>query len=255
MSLCEDVLRHIEERAGAPLPDRLATHAAGCPVCRPVLDRVEGLAAGAAVLARAEAPARLVATLKAMPRLAPACERGLELLSKALDDDADASEREELLAHLHVCATCQAVWGAFATLREVGSHTSVDPPLHARLALHPSRRISLRSPRKRLFDLRLATAAAYLVAATTIVLVSNPATVARASNEGLETATLYTRAAVENRLASLERRGRDALATAEGWLKSQAVDAWVQARGLFRSGATNQPSGKNVVPGGDGGNQ
>jgi hypothetical protein len=254
MSLCDDLLVHIEERAGEPLPDHLAGHAASCETCRTAMERLECLAAGANVLAHVEAPTRLVDALKAMPRIAPSCERVVELLSRALDDEIDDEERQQLLAHLHECGSCRAVWGAFATLREIGSHTVVRSALESRLAIHPSRRIARERPRRKVFDLRLATAAAYLVAAATIVLVSNPATLARASNNGLETATLYTRAAVENRLASLERRGQDALATAEGWLKSQAAEAWQQARSLFLSHAANQPSGKRVVPGGDGGN-
>ncbi|MGE5236470.1 MAG: zf-HC2 domain-containing protein [Acidobacteriota bacterium] len=255
MNPCDDLLRHVEEHGGGPLPPSLAEHAETCPACREALARLDGLTRASGVMDRVRAPATLLAALKSMSRLAPACERAQELLCAALDGQIEGEGRQELLAHLHTCSPCQATWGAFATLREVGTQAVAGQALRARLSLHPRRNVTVRSRRKRLFDLRLATAAAYIVAAASIVLVSNPVTLARASNNGLETARLYTKAAVENRVASLTRRGREALVSAEGWLKSEALDVWRQARGLFGSPAANQPSGNRVVPGGDGGKQ
>ncbi len=254
MTDCDLVLARLAGDGAAELHAQLAEHARSCPSCREALSRAEGLAEGASVVAESSAPPALLERLKTMRRLPAACEGAQEWIAEALDGSLDEAGRGALLEHLRACPGCQASWEAFATLREVGALTGVRAPVRARLALHPTRHVGTRR-RGVVFDLRLATAAAYLVAAASIVLIGNPATVARASNVGLEKASLYTRAAVENRVESWMRQGQEALVVAGSWVGNQAEKGWRSVRGLVRKEPANQTAPSSVVPGEDGGSK
>ena len=252
---CAELLDHLEDGAAGALPAHLAEHARSCEVCR------ERLAHGGlfrpeegGLMARVRAPRELVARLKSIPRLAPACDAALALIGAALDGDIDDAARARLLQHLHDCASCQATWEAFATLREVGSQVHAPRRLRAALALPMRQRLAVRR-RRPAFDLRLATAAAYLLAAATIVLVSNPATVARASSATVEKAGVYARAVVENRLEAYTRRVRETVVVAADWLQHTGADAYARGRALLGLAAENPKDAKPVEPSGQGGKQ
>jgi hypothetical protein len=250
MKACDELLDRLESAGPAELPAELAAHAQVCDDCRQAVARAQGLEEGGHAVRGLRAPAELVNRIKGMRRLPLACESALELTSAALDGDLGPAGREELVNHMHGCESCQAFWEAMATLQEVGRLTPVGARLRARLAIHPRRRVDVRR-RGSIFDLRLATAAAYLIAAMTVVLVGNPASIARASSAGVEKAQLYTRAAVENRLESLTRRARTAVLSAQDWLTDTASAAWDQARGLVRRPAANPPAASDVSTGRD----
>ncbi len=255
MRPCDELLEHLEDAADGALPPHLAEHTRACAACRELLaggGPLRGAAGGA--LAGVRAPAPLVARLKAIPRLAPACEAALGLIGATFDGEVDGPARARLLDHLHGCASCRAAWEAFATLREVGAKARAPRRLRAALAVPPRRRLALRQRRPR-FDIRLATAAAYLLAAATIVLVSNPATVARASSATVERAGVYARAAVENRLSAYSRRAREAIAVAADWAENAGAAAWARGRALLGFGAENRRAAKAVDEGGQGGKQ
>ena len=254
MRPCDELAEHLEDAAAGTLPPHLAEHALGCADCRQRLAAAAGLRGEGAVLALLRAPAALVERLKAMPRLAPACESALALIGAALDGEIGAAERARLLGHLHACPSCHAAWEAFATLREVGAGTRAPRRLRAALALPPRQRLAFRRGRPR-FDMRLATAAAYLLAAATIVLVSNPATVARASSATVERAGVYARAAVENRLAAYSRRVTETIAVAADWLQDRGAAAVARGRELLGVAGKNQSTAKPVEQGGQGGKQ
>lgn len=200
------------------------------------------------------APRELVARLKSMPRLAPECDAAVALIGSALDGDIDDAARARLLQHLHGCASCAATWEALATLREVGSQVRAPRRLRAVVSLPIRQRLAARR-RLPVFDLRLATAAAYLLAAATIVLVSNPATVARASSATVEKAGVYARAAVENRVAAYTRRARESVAVAADWLQHAGAEAYARGRALLGLEAENRGQAKPVEPSGQGGKQ
>jgi hypothetical protein len=103
------------------------------------------------------------------------------------------------------------------------------------------------------FNLRLATAAAYLLAAATVVLVGNPGNLARASSTTMERAGVYARAAVENRLDSYSRKVREDVAVVGGWLRHQATSAWERARTVTGAKRANPAPGDRVVTDGEGG--
>jgi len=250
MSDCEAILDRLDAALAGTLPPELAAHLEGCPSCRMGVERARGLDEGGRVLQAVKAPEALRQRLKALPRLNPACEQAVDSMGAALDGEIAEERRTELVGHLHACPACRAVWESFATLREVGGGTRASARFRAALALPPRQRIDLRRRQKRFFDLRLATAAAYILAAATVVLLSNPATVARASNEGMDKAAVYAKAAVENRVSSYSERIKDALVSAEGWARDRALDVWSSARGIFGSKHANQKAPSGVVEGG-----
>jgi hypothetical protein len=247
MRQCEALLDLLDAAVAGTLPAELAEHLAGCPDCQVAVERARGL-----MLDPVHAPASLKQRIKTMPRLAPACEQAIELLGVALEGELSEDDRGTLMGHIHDCAVCKAVWEAFATLREVGTSVRAPGRLRAALAVPATRRVEMRR-RARFFDLRLATAAAYLLAALTVVLLSSPATVARASSAGMDKAAVYARAAVENRVSSYSERMKDALASAEGWARERAGGVWNSARGIFGGKRANPKATSRVLDGEKGG--
>jgi predicted anti-sigma-YlaC factor YlaD len=244
MTSCDELLAFLETGDPDRLPAALERHAAECETCREALDRIRGLAEGAAALARVKAPHELLERLRRMPRLPAECERAQELLCGGLDGELDESGRRDLMGHMYGCAGCRAVWEAFATLREVGRDTRVRPRLQAVAALPPRQRIESRR-RLAFFDLRLATAAAYLLAALTVMLIGNPASLARATGAGVDRATFYARAVVENRLESLAGDALETLTDGAAWAARNARDAWNLIRRAV--GADENPTAQQRV--------
>jgi hypothetical protein len=244
MTSCDELLALLETGDPDRLPPALERHAADCRACGEALDRIRGLADGAAALARVHAPQELLERLRRMPRLPAECERAQELLGGALDGELDEAGRRDLMGHMYGCPGCRGAWEAFATLREVGRDTRVGARLRAVAALPPRQRIESRR-RLAFFDLRLATAAAYLLAALTVMLVGNPASLARATGVGVDRARLYARAAVENRLDSLAGDALDTLTDGAAWVARNAGEAWSQIRHAF--GADENPKAQDRV--------
>lgn len=252
MSACDLVRERLDAALAGEIEPALAEHIMTCADCQAALRLARQTEEGGAVLSSIRAPAHLKERLKALVRLPQACEKALEHLDQALDGELDPRGRDELLEHLHWCRACQATWEAFATLREVGSITHAPAQLRASAGVHPDNRLSPRRTR-RTFDLRLATAAAYLLAAMTIFLIGNPAHIARASNAPIEKAAVYTRAVVDNRFESYARRLREGAVTTQDWVGDTATSAWNGLVNLItRRPANPKPSG-NVVPDGNGG--
>jgi hypothetical protein len=246
MRPCDLVLDRLDEAIVGTLPEELARHVAECADCRLAVDRARGLAEGERVLGSVRAPEALKDRLKALPRLAPACEQAIERLGAALDGELPANERAGLMEHLHSCACCQAVFEAFATLRDVGAGAVAPSRLRAAAALPPRQRLQLRQRRGGFFDLRLATAAAYLLAALTVVMLSNPSTVARESTGGMDRAATYATAAVENRFSSYSKRIADVATAVQGWVFDRAEESWQGVRSMFGRKSANPKEKKTV---------
>jgi hypothetical protein len=254
MSACDELLERLEEAVAGALPPALAEHVRSCPRCQAEIAHVECASPGRASLPAIHAPKALVARLKAIPRLAPNCEKAVELIGMALDGEIADEARGSLLEHLHHCPRCQAAWEALATLREVSAQIRAPRRLRAAVALPPRNRLELRR-RRPVFDMRLATAAAYLLAAATIVLVSNPATVARASSATMERAGIYAKAAVENRFSAYSHRVQDTILAGVGWLRQHGVEIVDRGRELLGLNRENSKTTKPVDPSGEGGKQ
>ncbi len=247
MKPCEALLDHLDAAVEGTLPEELSKHLAGCPDCQLAVERVRGLNEGERVVGSVRAPESLKRRIKALPRLALACEQAIERMGAALEVGLPDEERTALMEHMHSCRSCQAVWEAFATLRDVGAGTRAPARLKAALALPPQHRLEARQKRGRFFDLRLATAAAYLLAALTVMMLSNPATVARESTDRMDLAATYATAVVQNRFESYSQRVADAAAGAQGWVREHAQQAWRKARLVFGGKSANPETKKTVV--------
>jgi len=247
MSGCDLLLEHLDAAVAGALPDELARHLEACGECQHAVERARALAEGERLLATVAVPADLKRRIKALPRLAPGCESAIAMLGDGLDGELAEDARGELMEHMHACASCQAIWEAFATLHEVGANTRPPDRLRAALALSPRRRVEARRQPRRFFDLRLATAAAYLLAAITVVLLSKPETVARESTYQIDRAATYASAAVENRVQNYSQRLIEAVGDAEGWLRDRAQDAMHVARSLLGGEGANRKATKGVV--------
>jgi anti-sigma factor RsiW len=251
MTPCDLLLGHLDAAVAGTLPEELAQHVEGCTDCQSAVERARGLAEGQRVLAAVRAPESLKQRIKRLPRLAPACEQAIERLGTALDGELPDEGRTEMLDHMRSCPACQAAWEAFATLRDVGANTRSPGRLKAAVALPPRQRLEARRRQSRFFDLRLATAAAYLLAALTVMLLSNPETVARESSYQIDRAATYATAAVQNRFTSYSQQVTETLAGVEGWVRDQAKDVWKKVRSTFRGKRAN--SGPTESVGSDGG--
>jgi len=247
MKPCEALVDQLDAAVAGTLPEELVRHLADCPDCQLAVERARGLAEGVRVLGSLRAPESLKRRIKALPRLGPACEQAIERLGAALEGGLPEEERSALMEHMHSCPSCQAVWEAFATLRDVGASTRASARLRAAVALPPWHRLEARQRRGRFFDLRLATAAAYLLAALTVMMLSNPATVARESTDRMDRAATYATAAVQNRFESYSERVTHAAAVAQGWVREHAKQAWQTVRSVFGGESANPEANKTVV--------
>lgn len=246
MRPCEALLDELDAAVAGTLPEELARHLAGCPDCQLAVERVRSLSESKWAVGSVRAPGSLRQRIKTLPRLALACEQAIERMGTALEGGLPEEERTALMAHMHSCQSCQAVWEAFATLRDVGAGTRAPGHFKAALALPPRQRLEARQRRGRFFDLRLATAAAYLLAALTVMMLSNPATVARESTDRMNLAATYATAVVQNRFESYSQRVAEAAAGAQGWVREHAQEAWRKVRLVLSSKSAN-PQGKKTV--------
>ena len=254
MSTCDRVLERLDDALAGTLPAELSAHVAGCAACRDAVERARLVAGAPGPLGGLRAPDSLVSRIAAMPRLALGCERVVEGFDDALDGRLEGAERRAFVDHLRSCPACQAGWEAFATLRQVGAATRVADDRLAALAVHPSARLDVRR-RKKLVDLRLATAAAYLVAALTVMLIGNPGTIARAGTAHMELATRYARAAVENRYDAYKAKITETAAATLSWAKTEASDLWQTIEKTFSRQHKNPPAAPHVVPDDSGGSR
>ncbi len=252
MKPCDALLERLDAALAGTLDEALAAHLAGCPTCQATVTRARQLMEGSVVLGSVKAPRSLVARLKTLPRLAPPCEQAILVMDDAFAGELEDHGKTALLDHLDSCPRCRATWEASATLREVGRLTAPPRSLSLRLAVHPQRSARL-GPQRRFFDLRLAVAAAYLLAAVSVLVAGNPATLARAGSEGLDRASLYARAAVTNRVQ---------VWTDAAWAQGEAIHSWLRERGnqlvaavhdLLGTKRANRAAVVTVVQDGNGG--
>ncbi len=247
MNACDRVMERLREAVAGTLPPDLSEHVATCAECTRAIEKFRSLGEASKVFAALTAPADLVARIKSMPRFPAACDVVLDRFSDALEGTLTADEADAFLDHLQGCTRCREVWEAMATLREVGQATAMPGPLRAAAAMPPWQRVHLRRRRTFLPDLKLATAAAYLLASLAVFLLGNPASLAREGSAGVERVSRFARAAVENRIDSLADRLQRRAVTARDWVLETAQETWNEVEGWF----SENPEPKNDVPDGD----
>lgn len=253
MTRCDDLQARLPALVGeGALPDSVMEHLATCSSCRAAADRLQGLIEAGSILREIQPSPELIARIKGLPRLSGACESALVSLDDVLEGRLDSPGRSHFLQHLQACDPCRTVWEALATLRQVGRATAPPPRLLGDLAIHPTRRVQVRR-RRWVPDLRMAAAAAYILAALTVLMAGNPARWQWAEGESVGRMAFLARAAVENRITRLSLKVRDQLVVAGDLAWGTAEDVFNRARKLLSSEDENSTAPKRVGEGGNGG--
>ena len=145
-------------------------HLADCRECTELAETIELTSGAGATLAGLEPPDHLAGDLKASP-----CRRWMGLLFQAVDREISQHNLERLLTHLEACPSCRRAWQDLTLIHQVSE--AMEPPPHLV-------NLCIRAREKRpgvrpILNRRLATAAAYLLAVLTSLIIGNPVTLAR----------------------------------------------------------------------------
>jgi anti-sigma factor RsiW len=156
----------LEEEKACAVKD----HLADCGECAELAETMELITGAGADLAGLEPPEHLSADLEASP-----CRRWMGLLFQAVDREISQHNLERLLTHLEACPVCRRAWQDLTLIHQV-SEAMEPPPDLVKLCIRArEKRPGLRP----ILNRRLATAAAYLLAVLTSLIIGNPVTLAR----------------------------------------------------------------------------
>jgi predicted anti-sigma-YlaC factor YlaD len=156
----------LEEEKACAVKD----HLADCSECTELTETMELIAGAGAALAGVEPPDHLAGELQASP-----CRRWMGLLFQAVDREISQHNLERLLTHLEACPSCRRAWQDLTLIHQVSE--AMEPPPHL---VNLCIRAREKRPRVRpILNRRLATAAAYLLAVLTSLIIGNPVTLAR----------------------------------------------------------------------------
>jgi predicted anti-sigma-YlaC factor YlaD len=117
-----------------------------------------------------EPPEHLGADLQASP-----CRRWMGLLFQAVDREISQHNLERLLTHLEACPICRRAWQDLTLIHQV-SEAMEPPPYLVNLCIRARVKRPVMRP---ILNRRMATAAAYLLAVVTSLIIGNPVTLAR----------------------------------------------------------------------------
>jgi len=238
---CDDVRTLFSAYLEGGLADaeiaRVEEHVAACSSCSGLLEALRTVLAAGADLEGLEPPQAVASAVSASP-----CAHWLTLLYRAVDHELVPEALATLLNHLEACESCRAAWDDIALIRQVGS--ALEPPaqLVAKCRTAPFRRF--RTPR-RVMGVRTATAAAYLLAIATTLMVGNPVTLARN-----EAGNVFEKAqtAVHHSLKQLASDGKGELRVMI-WRFWQWGERQVQAtRDLLRGEDDHQNATEKTTP-------
>lgn len=208
-------------------------HLAGCEDCAGLYEAMEQVSASGAWLAGAQPPDNLADDLQASP-----CRRWLGLLFQAVDREISQPNLERLLSHMESCPSCLAAWQDLTLIHQVGEATV--PPAH--LLKHC---IAAREGRKLMRPVlgrRMATAAAYVLAVFTSVIIGNPVTLAR--NPTVERVTQAVTAEVAE--AANQGRGEARMMLWRAWKWGESrLEA---VRGFLTKDAENDTENSEDTP-------
>jgi len=145
-------------------------HLADCKECTELAETMELIAGAGALLADVEPPDHLAGDLQASP-----CRRWMGLLFQAVDREISHHNLERLLTHLEACPACRRAWQDLTLIHQV-SEAMEPPPYLVNLCI----RAREKRPKVRpILNRRIATAAAYVLAVLTSLIIGNPVTLAR----------------------------------------------------------------------------
>lgn len=145
-------------------------HLAACAECAELADGVAEIIGAGAALNDLEPPSGLEDDLSSSP-----CRLWLGLLFQAVDHEISQRNLERLLTHLEACPSCRRTWQDMTLIHQVGE--AMEPSQYLLKSCINAR---VRRPKTApILNRRLATAAAYLLAVMTSLIVGNPVTLAR----------------------------------------------------------------------------
>jgi predicted anti-sigma-YlaC factor YlaD len=145
-------------------------HLADCSECTELAETMELIAGAGATLAGLEPPDHLTGDLQASP-----CRRWMGLLFQAVDREISQHNLERLLTHLEACPSCRRAWQDLTLIHQV-SEAMEPPPYLVNLCIRAREK---RPGVRPILNRRMATAAAYLLAVLTSLIIGNPVTLAR----------------------------------------------------------------------------
>ena len=145
-------------------------HLATCSECAELSETMGDVMTCGAALGHLEPPATLAIDLAESP-----CRLWLGLLFQAVDHEISPRNLERLLSHLESCPSCRRTWQDLTLMHQVGE--AMEPSQYLlKSCINARERKPKTTP---ILNRRLATAAAYLLAVLTSLIVGNPVTLAR----------------------------------------------------------------------------
>ena len=158
------------ERLEEEIAITVRDHVAGCDECAELAEAMAGIIDAGSGLAELEPPSSLADDLSASP-----CRRWLGLLFQAVDREISQRNLERLLTHLEACPVCRRAWQDLTLIHQV-SEAMEPPPGFVNLCIRAREK---RPGVRPILNRRMATAAAYLLAVLTSLIIGNPVTLAR----------------------------------------------------------------------------
>jgi predicted anti-sigma-YlaC factor YlaD len=145
-------------------------HLGWCSECAGLAETMAEIMGVGQALDSLEPPETLAADLSQSP-----CRLWLGLLFQAVDHEISDHNLERLLTHLESCPSCRRSWQDLTLIHQVGE--AMEP---SRYLLRQCIEARDRKPKVvPILNRRMATAAAYLLAVLTSLIVGNPVTLAR----------------------------------------------------------------------------
>jgi predicted anti-sigma-YlaC factor YlaD len=210
MTLCTDTREllsaYLEGELDVVTAAEVRSHLETCSECSELISTLEMIGGALGPFSELHPPAHLEQEISSSP-----CRRWLGLLFRAVDRELPDSALERLLTHLESCESCRNTWQDLTIIHQVGE--ALEPP-----AGLVQRCIGVRFGRKRrrLMGKRMATAAAYLLAVLTSLVIGNPVTLARHEAAGAVQAVTETVASGVSE-AALEGRGEARVILWRAW--------------------------------------
>lgn len=159
----------LDGEASVTETERVHAHLGECVECRELFDAMEIVVGAGEFMEDVEPPPHLGSDLAASP-----CRRWLGLLFQAVDREISQTNLERLLTHLEACPSCRQVWHDLTLIHQVSD--AMVPPNHLLEKCIAVRNAVARIP---ILNRRTATAAAYILALVTSLVIGNPTIIAQ----------------------------------------------------------------------------
>jgi predicted anti-sigma-YlaC factor YlaD len=174
MLQCTDVREllglYLENELEEEIASTVRKHLGGCNACAELAEVMEGIIDAGSGLAEIDPPPNLAADLSASP-----CRLWLGLLFQAVDREISQHNLERLLTHLEACPSCRRAWQDLTLIHQLGD--AMTPPSYlVSKCIRAREKIARVRP---ILNRRMATAAAYVLAVLTSLVIGNPVTLAR----------------------------------------------------------------------------